>query len=124
MAFKTTQSDEGWQESLTRNDELGEKDTIAVRGMINFDINDDVSLLLRVHNVQDNSDNKAQTAYNGLQSGQGSVSNAHLSLEDYTDERGSGVVNTLTSTPPWFSTGDNEAADWSNSYTCILERKL
>lgn len=117
LAFKTTQSDEGWQESLTRNDELGEKDTTALRGMINFDFNDDVSLLLRAHYVEDNSDNKAQTAYNGLQSGQGSVSNAHLPLQDYTDERGSGVINTLTSTPPWFSTGDNEAADWSNSYT-------
>ena len=117
LAFKTTQSNEGWQESLTRNDDLGEKDTVSLRGMINFDFTDDVSLLLRVHNVQDNSDNKAQTAYNGLLSGQGSVSNAHLPLQDYTDERCCNTINILTSTPPWFSTGDNEAADWSNSYT-------
>lgn len=117
VAFKTTQSSKGWQKSLTRNDELGEKDVAALRGLVNFDINDDATLLLRFNYVKDESENRATTAYDGRTAGLGSVSNAHLPLQDYTDDRGSIVVTTLTSTPPWFSTGDPEAADWTNSYT-------
>jgi iron complex outermembrane recepter protein len=120
FAFRTTQSGEGWQDSLTRDDELGEKDVMAMRGLLNFDLSEDASLLLRAHYVQDESDNKAPTAYNGLDGGQDSVSNAHLPLQDFTDERGSNAVGSLTATPPWYSTRDNEAADWTNNYTSAI----
>ncbi len=120
LAFKTIQSDEGWQESLTRNDELGEKDVTAVRAMVNFDLSENVSLLLRVHSVQDESDNKAQTAYNGFDGGLKTISNAHLPLQNFTDQRGGSAVTSLTATPPWYSTGDNEAADWTNNYTSAI----
>ena len=116
LAFKTTQSNEGWQESLTRNDELGEKDVNSVRALFNFDLSENASLLLNLHYIKDESDNKAPTAYNGHKAGLGSVANAHLPLQDYTNDLGT-VITTLTATPPWFSTGDAEDADWTNSYT-------
>lgn len=117
FAFKTVQSSEGWQKSLTRDDELGEKDVNAFRTLLNFDINENASLLFRLHYVKDKSDNRATTAYDGRRAGLGSVSNAHLPLQDFTNDRGSFVVTTLHTTPPWFSVGDPEAADWTNSYT-------
>jgi len=120
FAFRTTQSSEGWQDSLTRDDELGEKDVTAMRAMLNIDFSEDVSLLLRLHNVKDKSDNKAPTAYNGFDGGLDSVSNAHLPLQDYTDQRGSSRITSLTATPPWYSTRDNEAADWTNGYTSAI----
>ncbi len=61
LAFKTTQSGEGWQKSTTRNDELGEKDATALRGLLSIDFNDDLSLLLIGHYIKDESDNKANT---------------------------------------------------------------
>lgn len=119
FAFKTTQSGEGWQESLTRDDELGEKDVTALRTILNFNFSDDASLALKLHYVKDKSDNKAMTAYNGHVSGLGSVSNAHLPLQNFTNDTGA-LITTLTSTPPWFSTGDQEDADWTNSYTSAI----
>lgn len=119
VAFKTTQSGEGWQESLTRNDELGEKDINAIRTIFNFDINEKASLLLNLHYIKDQSDNKAPTAYNGLAADLGSVANAHLPLQNYTNDMGT-LITSLTSTPPWFSRGDAEKADWTNSYTSAI----
>jgi iron complex outermembrane receptor protein len=119
LAFKTTQSGEGWQKSLTRNDKLGEKDVSALRGIVNFELNEQANLVLKMHYVNDQSDNKAQTAYNGFDSGQDRISNAHSQLENYTTDTG-GIITSLTSTPPWFSTGDSKAADWTNSYTSAI----
>lgn len=113
FAFKTTQSSEGWQQSLTRDDELGERDLIAVRGMLNFNLGDSADLLLNVHYVQDQSDNKANTAYNGDLIGVGQFSNPYTPLEEYILPTGS----SFGQTPPWYSTGDNRDADWTNSYT-------
>jgi len=120
FAFKTTQSSEGWQESLTRSDDLGEKDVSSMRGLLNFDLSEDATLLLRMNYVKDESDNKAPTAYNGFDAGLDRISNAHLPLQDYTDQRGSGAITSLTATPPWYSTRDNEAADWTNNYTSAI----
>ena len=58
LAFKTTQWGEGWQKSTTSDDKLGEKDATAVRGILNFNFNEDVSLLLIAHYIKDESDNK------------------------------------------------------------------
>jgi len=122
LAYKTTQSSDGWQKSLTRDDELGEKDVQAVRSLINFDLGEDAELLLNLHYVKDRSENRANTAYNGLDAGLGSVSNIHNPLQDYANisDQVGGALTRLTATPPWFSTGDSRAADWSNSYTSAL----
>lgn len=119
FAFKTTQSSEGWQKSTTREDELGKKDVTSLRALVNFDFNEDANVLLRLHYVKDESENRATTAYNGLDAGLGSVSNAHLPLQDFTDDTGV-VINDLTATPPWFSIGNAKAADWTNSYTSTI----
>ena len=113
VAFKTVQGGEGWQESLTRDDELGEQDVFAVRAMLDIALGDTASLLLKVHHVKDESDNKANTAYNGTLIGRGEFSNPYTPLEDYFLPTGSNFGQA----PPWYSTGDNEDADWTNSFT-------
>lgn len=113
VAFKTTQSSEGWQKSLTRDDELGEKDVTAVRALLDIDLNDAATLSLNVHYVDDQSDNKANTAYDGRDAGLGQFSAPHLPLDQYIIPGG----DFFEQTPPFYSTGDNRAADWTNSYT-------
>ena len=111
LAIKTTQSGKGWQQSLTRDDELGKKDVTAVRAMFDIRFNDAADLLLNFHYVDDQSDNKANTAYDGRQSVSGDLnefSAPYTPLGDYLF---------TNRTPPWYSTGDNRAADWTNSYT-------
>ena len=108
LAFKTTQSSEGWQESTTRNDELGEKDATAFRGILNIDFSDDVNLLLIGHYIKDESENRANTSYNGTEAGVGEFNNPYTPLEEYFF---------VGEQAPWYSSGDGEAADWTNSYT-------
>ena len=117
IAARSTQRNEGWQESLTRDDELGEIDTMAVRAMLDIDVGDNGSLLLAAHYVDDQSDNRANTAYNGELAGQTEFNNPYGALADYIV---AGRPN-FGETPPWYSTGDNEAADWTNSYTSPLD---
>ena len=112
VAFKTTQSSEGWQKSLTRDDELGEKDVTAVRALLDIDLNEAATLSLNVHYVDDQSDNKANTAYDGRIAGLAENSLIYTPLDQYVE--GGDFEG---QTPPWYSTGDNRAADWTNSYT-------
>jgi iron complex outermembrane receptor protein len=116
LAIKTSQSDEGWQKSTTRNDELGEKDATAVRGIANFDFSDTVQLQLIAHYIKDESENRANTSYDGTTEGLSTFSNPYTPLEDYFLPTGSNFGET----PPWYSKGDNEAADWTNSYTSSI----
>jgi iron complex outermembrane receptor protein len=115
VAVRTVQSGEGWQKSATRNDELGELDTMAIRGMLEFDIGEDATLLLNVHYVDDQSENRANTAYNGTLVGLSEFSNPYQPLNEYLLPGGAN----LGETPPWYSTGNNEVADWTNSYTSV-----
>jgi len=113
FSLKTIQSSEGWQESLTRDDKLGEKDQLAMRTLFDIALNDDASLLLNLHYVKDKSDNKANTTYDGTIAGLNEYSRPYVGLEDYVLPTGSNFGET----PPWYSTGDASKADWSNSYT-------
>ncbi len=114
LAFKTTQAGEGWQESLTRpGDTLGEKDLTALRGLLNFDLSDDVSLLLNLHYVDDQSDNQALTAFDGREINFDEFGAPYRPLNDYRIPGGANYGET----PPWYSTGDNRAADWNNTWT-------
>ena len=62
LAIKSVNSGEGWQESITRPDDiLGERDELAMRLTVNFDINEDASLLLKLHRFDNDSDNIAGT---------------------------------------------------------------
>lgn len=115
LAFKTEQSSEGWQESLTRDDELGEKDVTAIRALFDFALGENADLLLNVHYVDDQSENKANTAYNGDLAGLGEFNNPYTPLDDYITPPGANFGQT----PPWYSTNDNRDADWTNSYTSL-----
>jgi iron complex outermembrane receptor protein len=101
LAFKTTQSGEGWQESVSRDDELGEKDLMALRAMLNVDLDDSKSLLLRAHWVNDESDNQAPMVYDGT---------------ELHGSPGFGRTgNDLDGNPitPIYSDNDSRAADWN-----------
>ncbi|QIB66771.1 TonB-dependent receptor [Kineobactrum salinum] len=117
FAFRTVQSGEGWQKSLTRpGDTLGEKDVMAVRGQLNFDLNQDASLLISASYGDDRSDNMAQTAYDGRDIGIEEFSVPYNGLDQYRLPTGSNFGET----PPWYSTGDNRRADWTNEWTSPL----
>ncbi len=113
LAFKTTQSSKGWQKSLTRDDTLGELDSNAIRALFNFDASDNVSILLNLHYVKDQSDNKANTAYDGRVAGLAPFALPYTPLDEYFLPTGPHFGEV----PPWYSTGDNRVADWTNSYT-------
>lgn len=117
LAIRSEQSTEGWQKSLTRDDELGEKDISAIRALFDFELNENANLLLNIHYVDDGSDNKANTAYDGtLIEGQDvPFSNPYTALADYIIPGGANFGET----PPWYSIDNNEAADWTNSYTSL-----
>ncbi len=63
FAFTRTQQDAGLQEHLVTGEELGEKDKTAVRGLLTWSANDDISVLFDLHAAQDKSDQWAQQAY-------------------------------------------------------------
>lgn len=105
LAFATTQSGEGWQKSLSRpGDTLGEIDRTAVRGLLDVDLGETGSALLKVYYNEDKSDNVAPTAFDGTLVGRpfptehGAPFNTTGQLERFVT----------------FATGDNTAADWTN----------
>jgi len=98
------------------DDELGELDTMAIRAMLEIDLGDSAELLLQARYVDDQSDNKANTAYDGTINDLGPFSNPYTPLEDYFLPSGPNFGET----PPWYSTGDNRDADWTNSYTSSI----
>ena len=53
-------SNEGWMDSNTRNDELGEIDNAAARLLVDWDATDTVSLRFNIHYTSNNSDNAGQ----------------------------------------------------------------
>jgi iron complex outermembrane receptor protein len=119
LAFRTTQSNKGWQKSTTRDDSLGELDSNAVRAMVNLQPSDDVSILFNFHYVKDKSDNRANTSYDGTVAGLGPFESPYTPLEEYFLPGGAHFGET----PPWYSLGDNRAADWTNSYTSPITGK-
>ncbi len=63
LALKSVSSSEGWQESVSRlGDELGERDELALRAMVNIDINESASLLVSARYFDNQSDGLAVTA--------------------------------------------------------------
>ena len=67
LAVKHITLSDGWQRSITREgDELGEEDNIAVRGLFDIDVSDNLSALLNIRYYNDQSENTAGTAYQFL----------------------------------------------------------
>ena len=99
LAVRTVQSNEGWQKSVTRDAELGEKDKISARGLVDINFTDTLDLLLAGSWWQDKSDTQAPQflgpAYQGLFGNQNAVveglldggDNARISLQDEDESR-------------------------------------
>ncbi len=116
FAFRTIHSFDGWQKSLTRDDDLGEKNVESLRGILDIDIGQDAHLELSVRYTKDDSENQSPAAIDGTDIGAGLALLPHTPLENYSPD-----FVTLTSTPPWFTDGkDNKDADWSNTYTSAI----
>lgn len=100
LSTQITQSDSGWQQSITRpGDTLGKRNEVALRGLLDIDLTENATLKLNIHYFRDKSDNIGVTAYDG------------------TDIFG--VVQPLPTGPdatPFFSVGDNRAADWPENF--------
>jgi outer membrane receptor protein involved in Fe transport len=99
LAVKTVQSNEGWQESVSSNDDLGELDKAAARLLLDVDLSATVDVLLAASWWQDKSDTQAPqfltTAYQGLFGNQNPIveglldsgDDARVSLSDSDDNR-------------------------------------
>jgi outer membrane receptor protein involved in Fe transport len=99
LAVRTVQSNEGWQKSVTRDAELGEKDKVSARGLVDMNFTDTLDLLLAASWWQDKSDTQAPQflgpAYQGLFGNQNAIveglldggDNARISLQDEDESR-------------------------------------
>lgn len=101
LAAKVVQSSKGWQQSISRpGDTLGERDEIALRGILTMDISEDATLLLNLRWIRDKSDNMAPTAYDGT-------------IVGFPAPQ---PLPTAQDATPFFSTGKNRAADWAADF--------
>jgi iron complex outermembrane receptor protein len=120
LSFDTTQSSEGWQDSLTnKGDELGEQDIYALRTLFNIDVTDRASVLLNVHYWKDQSDNQAPAAYDGTVVGLGQTGAPYVPLNEYVLPTG----EFFGQTPPWYASGEDRDAAWTNDWTSPITGK-
>ncbi len=104
LAVKTVQSDEGWQKSVSRGEELGEKDKASARLLVDMNATDTLDVLLAASWWQDKSDTQApqylQPAYQGLFGNQNPI------VEGLLDSGDNARISSL-------GDDDNRDADWT-----------
>jgi len=104
IAARTIQSGEGWQKSVSRDDDHGEYDKYSLRGLLAVDVTDSIDLLLRADYWEDNSDSIVPSfqspAYQGL------FGSANPIVEGLLDTGDNARVSTLNE-------DDNRDADWA-----------
>ncbi len=113
LATRYVKSNEGWQESTVDDDELGTDDVIALRATLEADLSDNFTAKLILSYVDDQSENTANTAYDGRDIGLNQFIAPHIPLNEIAPGE----------TPEFYSTGDNKAAGWTNSYTSPITGK-
>ena len=59
LAIRTVQSGEGWQESVSRDEELGEQDKTSIRLLLDFDVSDSLGFQFAYSYWEDKSDTQA-----------------------------------------------------------------
>lgn len=101
LALRKVDSGEGWQESVTRSETLGEQDRFAARLMVDFAPSDDLDLNLTLRHWTDNSDTQVPQF---LQSDVQRPTRANI--VDILD-------NSEFARIPLAGTDDNQAADWT-----------
>lgn len=97
FAFKTTQSSDGWQNSVSRDDKLGEKDKSGARLLVDADLNESVDALLSINWWRDKSDSLAPQAI----------------LAAYQDPSNSAVIGEFAQYWQIDPRDDNRIADWT-----------
>ena len=104
ISARTIQSGEGWQKSVSRDDDHGEYDKYSLRGLLAVDVTDSIDLLLRADYWNDKSDSMVPSfqspAYQGL------FGNANPIVEGLLDTGDNARVSTLNE-------DDNRDADWA-----------
>ena len=92
-----------WQKSITRpGDKLGDKNTVAVRGSLEWQASPALNIYVSGHYILDKSDNQAPTAYDGTLIGQTTLRLPVVT----TSPAGSPSID--------FSTGNARLADWTD----------
>jgi outer membrane receptor protein involved in Fe transport len=102
FAIRTVQSGEGWQESVTRDDTLGEDDKLAARLLFEFNPSESLNINLAANYWEDNSDTQAPQL---------------IAIDNQRTPADRPIVNALyleSAIPrvPLLGTDDNQAADW------------
>jgi len=100
LALKTTQSSEGWQESITRSDEHGEVDRSAARLQLNWRASRDLEVLTTLSWWEDRSDTQIPTGFDW----------------EFQRPSNTAVVDAKQSTVTLASGENTEDADWDPSY--------
>ena len=59
LAIRTVQSGEGWQESVSRDEELGEQDNTSIRLLLDFDVSNSLGFQFAYSYWEDKSDTQA-----------------------------------------------------------------
>lgn len=114
LAIRSVTSNEGWQESITRDDELGEQDKLAMRLITDFDLGDKTTGSFSFSHVTDESDTLAPQLveltgnYTPL-----------LGLAGFEDD-GTGAVATPDNRVPG---SDPTEAEWTAGRTPSLDHK-
>jgi outer membrane receptor protein involved in Fe transport len=101
FAFRTVQSGEGWQKSVSRDDTLGEQDRVAARLLVDITPTEDLDIKLALNSWSDDSESQAPQF---LQSDIQRPDRPSITAF-YDDPRFPRV--------PLVGTDDNQAADWS-----------
>jgi len=119
LAMRYVKSNEGWQENTVGDDDLGRDDVMAIRATIESDLSDSLRVKFIASYVDDQSENTANTAYDGSLIGLNSFIAPYLPLNQYIIPGGANFGET----PPWYSVNDSEKAGWTNSYTSPITGK-
>ncbi|MFS1422497.1 TonB-dependent receptor [Shewanella sp. 10N.286.48.B5] len=114
LALKTIQSDEGWQESISRDETLGRQDRLAVRGSLNFDFSEATQALLTIGYASDNSETIAPQNIDYIP---GKAGGAPFTVSIYQTQLD------MAQNPQNFTglMDDNAKADWTAGRTPSLE---
>lgn len=100
LSFKTTQSSEGWQHSVSRDDKLGEQDKTGVRLLVAADITADIDALLSINVWRDKSDSLAPQAIQ----------------QSYQKATNTAITDKMEQYWSIDSSNDSSAADWTEGY--------
>lgn len=117
-AISKIESGEGWQESVSREDQLGKKDRLAARASIDWAINQQTDALITLNFNEDRSETLAPQAIEYIAAKAGNAINGSFDVF--------GPILDPMTNPQLFpgNEGDIRAADWTADRTPALAHKM